>query len=227
MSECLMTQSRFSAILFDLDGTLVDSLRDIANAMNEVLAARHLPTHLLEAYKIFVGDGMRTLARRALPPALQDCDALREEVLREMKQCYESHWMKHPFPYAGIPELLQRLSTARVPMGILSNKPDAFTNRMVAHVFPDIDWACVRGAREDVPLKPAPHAALAIAAAWKLSPAAVLYVGDTATDMLTAANAGMPSVGVTWGFRDRAELLASGAGRIVEQPGEIAEWMGL
>jgi phosphoglycolate phosphatase len=223
MNAPLMTQPRFSAILFDLDGTLVDSLRDIADAMNDVLAARRLPTHPLDAYRIFVGDGMRTLARRVLPPTLADCDALREEVLREMKQLYDVAWMKHPFPYPGIPALLHRLSAARARMGVLSNKPDAFTQRMVAHVFPDIAWACVRGAREDVPLKPAPDAALAIAAAWGLAPTDVLYVGDTATDMLTATNAGMPSVGVTWGFRDRAELAANGAHWIVDHPDAIAD----
>jgi len=213
----MTTPARFSAVLFDLDGTLVDSLQDIAASMNRVLAHNQLPTHAPDAYKHFVGDGMETLVRRVLPGDRVDEDDLRARILQQMKRDYSDRWYDASAPYPGIRELLSDLQTRPLRLGVLSNKPDEFTTVMVEHFFPDTPWDTVRGALPGVPVKPAPDAVLLIAAEWGLAPSQILYVGDTCTDILTARNAGMPSVGVTWGFRDRAELETHGANWIIDE----------
>ncbi len=218
-----MPNATFSAVLFDLDGTLADSLRDIADAMNAALALHNLPTHPLTPYNHFVGDGVDQLASRVLPPHLRHDDALRASLVREMKTIYATTWRLHTVPYPGIPELLDSLATRGLRLGVLSNKPDPFTREMVAHVFPHVRWHAVRGARNGVPLKPAPDAALDILRDWSLLPTDILYVGDTATDMLTARNAAFHSVGVTWGFRDRQELQESGAHHLINHPLQLLD----
>jgi len=220
-----MNDTKCSGVLFDLDGTLVDSLRDIGDAMNAVLAARGLPEHSLDAYRVFVGDGMEVLARRALPESRRDTPDTVAALVAEMKREYATRWSHHANPYPGVREMIHTLRRTGLRLGVLSNKPDAFTREMVAHVFPDMEWDAVRGAREDVPLKPAPDAAREILRTWALSPEQVAYVGDTLTDMLTARNTGMPGIGVTWGFRDRAELEAHGAEIVVDHPTEILRWI--
>lgn len=216
-----------SAILFDLDGTLVNSLADIAASMNRVLERNGLPAHPEADYNHFVGDGMETLVQRVLPAEQAADPEFRTLILQQMKREYSDHWYHASAPYPGIEELLRILSTRSYKLGVLSNKPDEFTTVMVEHFFPEIGWDIVRGALPGVPVKPAPEAALAIAAQWGLAPETILYVGDTRTDILIARNAGMPSLGVTWGFRDRAELEAHGADWIVDRPSEIAEVLGV
>lgn len=216
-------KGKISAALFDLDGTLVDSLRDIAASMNEVLANRDYPVHPVDAYRIFVGDGLENLVRRVLPAGADPEPAMIQMLISEMKEAYAGHWKDHPHPYPGIREMLTDLQTGGIRLGILSNKPEAFTREMVAFVFPDIDFDTVRGAREGIPIKPAPDGAQAILEAWGLAPEQVLYAGDTNTDMQTGKNTGMFTVGVTWGFRDRRELEESGADAVVDHPLEIPE----
>lgn len=214
----------FAGMLFDLDGTLLNSLKDIANAMNTVLERNGYPAHPLKDYNHHVGDGMDTLARRVLP-AEADSET-RARIVREMKRQYSDSWYHWTAPYDGIHTLLHTLSALPLRLGVLSNKPDEFTTVIVEHFFPLTSWAAVRGARPGVPVKPAPDAALAIAAEWGLPPEQILFVGDTSTDVLTAVNAGMPCIGVTWGFRDRAELLRHGAKWIVDHPAEIPGLLG-
>lgn len=207
-----------SGMLFDLDGTLIDSLADIAAAMNLTLSRHGFAEHPVADYRYHVGDGMDMLVYRTLPETRREDAALRESLVRAMKRIYADQWHKQSAPYPGILPLLRRLQALPIRKGVLSNKPDEFTEVMVEHFFPEFAWDTVRGARPGVPVKPDPQAALDILAEWQVSPSRVLYVGDTRTDILTAKNAGMPAVGVTWGFRDREELAANGADWIIDTP---------
>jgi phosphoglycolate phosphatase len=206
------------AVLFDLDGTLADSLADLAHATNWALAQISCPTHPLEAYRRFVGDGARQLCARALPADKQD---FVDEVLQLMRQRYDAHCFDLTRLYPGIPELVAELHRRALKLAVLSNKPDDFTKRVIAHYFQPSPFDAVRGQLPDVPLKPDPAAALQIAGALSLPSAQWLYLGDTNTDMRTATAAGMTAVGVLWGFRDRKELTGSGAKYLVATPVEV------
>lgn len=207
----------YRAAIFDLDGTLIDSLRDIGEAMNRTLGTMGFPVHALEKYNYFVGDGVKQLVQRALPPDRQDEPTVMA-FLAAYRQDYGSTWKVHTRPYPGIPDVLQALVARGIPLGVLSNKPDAVTNRCVEYFFPDIPFIAVAGQKEDVPKKPDPTAALAIAAGMLLEPEVCVFVGDTATDMQTATAAGMFPAGVTWGFRPRAELVEHGARLLADRP---------
>jgi phosphoglycolate phosphatase len=209
-----------AAILFDLDGTLLDTLADLADSTNRCLARLGLPGHPVEAYRYFVGDGLTNLALRTLPVERRDPGTV--EALKDLfNRDYHEHWADRTRPYEGITGLLDALSALGRPMAILSNKPHAFTVEMVRHFFSAWKFAAVFGARDSHPRKPDPAAALEASAAMGLSPAQLLYAGDTGTDMETARNAGMFAVGVLWGFRPRAELLDSGAQALVSRPAEL------
>ena len=210
----------YRAIIFDLDGTLLDSLEDLADSMNHVLARQSFPVHAVEQYRYFVGDGIAELVRRVLPETQRDA-ALVAQNIQWMSAEYEQRWDKKTRPYAGIVEMLGELTEIGLRMAILSNKPDAFTKIMVPALLPGWNFAPILGARPGVPVKPDPQAALEIAAQLAISPADILYLGDTATDMLTANAAGMLAVGVAWGFRTVEELQQSGAQQIIHQPAEL------
>lgn len=217
----MMMKAHNRSILFDLDGTLVDSLQDIADSMNAVLHQQGHPVHPVEAYAVFVGDGMKQLAARALPPELREDSQTLSACVKDMKQEYSSRWSRHSAPYPGISEMLDALTSREIRMGILSNKPEAFTREMVTHFFPEIPFTTVRGAREGVPVKPDPTAPRDIVKEWRCSPDSVVYVGDTNTDMETGRAAGFRTIGVSWGFRDREELSAAGAHRVIDRPSEL------
>jgi phosphoglycolate phosphatase len=206
------------AVLFDLDGTLADSLADLANATNRALAQLGCPTHPPASYRYFVGDGARELCARALPANKQN---LVDETLRLMGEHYDAHCFDLTKLYPGIPELISALAERHSSLAVLSNKPDVFTKRMIAHYFNPSPFAVVRGQLPNVPLKPDPTAALRIAQELGVPPAQWLYLGDTNTDMRTASAAGMHPVGVLWGFRGREELVESGAEHIVAKPKEM------
>jgi phosphoglycolate phosphatase len=208
----------FRAILFDLDGTLADSLADLANATNWALAQLGCPTHSLENYRYFVGDGARQLCARALPADKQN---LVDDTLRLMRERYDAHCFDLTKLYEGIPDLISTLAERHFHLAVLSNKPDVFTKRMIAHYFNPSPFTVVRGQLLNVPLKPDPTAALQIAQELDVPPAQWVYLGDTNTDMQTARGAGMRAVGVLWGFRDREELVESGAEHIVTSPQEV------
>ncbi|MFZ5469506.1 MAG: HAD family hydrolase [Myxococcota bacterium] len=211
----------FRAVLFDLDGTLCDSLADIGDAVNFVLSRRGFATHSSDAYRRMIGEGVELLIRRALPPSAQDLVA---EVVEEYRHRYVEHFADKTVPYPGIPELLDALTERKVPIAVLSNKRDDFTAACMKALFARWPFAVVRGERPGVPRKPDPAAALEIAEKLDVPPAQVAFVGDTRIDMQTACAAGMWAVGVTWGFRDRAELVAHGARAVIEAPHEL---MGL
>lgn len=211
---------KYQAILFDLDGTLLDSLEDLADSMNQVLFRQNFPVHPIEQYKYFVGDGVRELTRRVLPEDQRDDVTVAANVGR-MEEEYSKRWNCKTRPYPGMEEALDGLTAAGTRLAVLSNKPDSFTKMMVPALLPRWNFHPVVGARQGVPVKPHPQAALEIAALMGIVPACFLYVGDTATDMRTANAAGMHAVGVTWGFRELDELLQNGARSIVNHPGDL------
>lgn len=208
------------AVMFDLDGTLLDTIEDLGNAMNNTLESLGFPTHDYAFYKKAVGDGAPQLTERSLPPPARTPEGIRQ-ALMIMRAEYEKRWACRTCPYAGIVALLSALHRKGIIMAVLSNKPDAKTRDCVAHFFPDTPFAIVRGAQDNMPLKPAPDAALAICRELTIPLDQWLYVGDTDTDMQTAVNAGLYGVGAAWGFRDREELLAYGAQTVIDTPGEL------
>lgn len=210
----------YEAIIFDLDGTLIDTIEDLANSMNYVLISRGFPAHDLTAYKYFVGAGMQNLVRQALPATERDTGTV-EECLKAMTAEYSQHLMEKTALYPGIPELLDALTARKTKMTILSNKPDQFTKTIVEKLLSPWHFELVAGSKENVPRKPDPTAALEIAKLLGIPPAKFLYLGDTGIDMQTATRAGMFPVGVLWGFRNREELLANGAKKLIGNPPDI------
>lgn len=210
----------FHAILFDLDGTLLDTLADIANAANAALLRLNLPTHPVDKYRRFVDDGAGCLAQRVLGQAGGDektVERCRQIIAEEYQKC----WADNTRPYPGMPELVAELSARGVPMAVLSNKPHDATMRVVEFFFPDKPFRVVRGARPGVPIKPDPAAALQIAAELRIEPQRFIYLGDTDTDMRTAVAAGMFAAGALWGFRTAEELCATGAQTLLKTPAEV------
>jgi len=206
------------ALIFDLDGTLADTLRDIMDAMNHALAARGLPVHGPDAYRSFVGEGASQLVRNALPPGR---DELVPELLAAYRAHYLAHLIVHTQPYPGIPELLSELQARGLPLAVLSNKPHELTTRVVAALFPGVPFAGVLGQRPDHPRKPDPAGALELCSALGHAPGDIALVGDTRTDMQTALAAGMIAIGVRWGFRDAPELTAHGAHHLIARPADL------
>jgi len=204
-------------VLFDLDGTLIYTLQDIADAMNRALRLHGLPEWTLDEYRYLVGDGAKILAQRAV----RERQELALSVQKEYQAYYETHTRVTSRPYEGVPEMLHALQERGLKLAVFSNKPDADTKNVVAHYFPQVKWSVVRGQMAGVPVKPDPTGALAAAQAMGVAPDEVLYLGDTATDMRCACNAGMHPVGVLWGFRKEDELRTSGAEAISAHPSEI------
>ena len=211
-------------VFFDLDGTLLDTIEDIGNSMNRVLNNHGYPTHEISRYKIFVGNGMPNLVRRALPKEANLSEKEVHGMIREMKSIFSDHWKHKSKLYPGIKELLTTLEKEGYLLGILSNKPHEFTITTVQHFLSDWDFKAVQGYDpEEYPLKPDPRALLSLMEKWDLKKEEVLYVGDSDVDIEVAINAGVTSVGVSWGFRGAKELLESGANFVVDRPEEILE----
>ena len=210
------------SILFDLDGTLLDTLDDLADAMNASLADEGLPTHAVDAYRYFVGDGVDMLARRSAGAAADD-PARFARLVAGQRRHYREGWKRKTRPYPGIDRMLAGLAARKANLAVLSNKPDDFTRLIIAEYFPGDPFIQVRGARGDVPRKPDPAGALAIARAVGVEPGGWLYLGDTDTDMKTAVAAGMRPLGAGWGFRPASELLGAGATAVLARPEAMLE----
>lgn len=205
------------AVIFDLDGTLVDSLRDIATLMNETLAAHALPTHPVEAYARFVGGGVSVLAERATAGIEVEITELTADFLSR----YRREPLRHTRPYEGIAALLTVLRERPLRLAVLSNKPHDLTRAITFGLFGEETFAAVLGHRDAFPKKPDPTTALALAKQLSAPPEACVFVGDTDIDVHTATRAGMRPVGVSWGFRPTSELLAAGAELVIEHPAEL------
>jgi phosphoglycolate phosphatase len=210
----------FDAVIFDLDGTLLDTLDDIADASNAVLRRHGYPPHPAASYRFFVGEGARNLVVRALPEDARDDDTV-DRLYEEFRSEYAKNWSEKTRPYDGVPELLDGLVARGLKMAVLSNKPDDFTRKCVSKLLGDWRFDAVLGHHDGVPAKPDPTGALNLARDLGVSPGRVLYLGDSAIDVETAIGAGMFPVGALWGFRPRDELEASGARAVIERPQDL------
>lgn len=207
-------------VIFDLDGTLLNTIGDLAVACNAVLAVRGLPQHSYEEYCHFVGNGIMRLVERALPEALRTEENV-ALVRADFVKYYTEHIDIYTKPYEGIPELMAELVRRGIRVAVASNKFQAGTEKLVRLFFPDVAFAAVLGQRPRIPLKPSPAIVEEILSTTSVAREKVLYVGDSGVDMETAAAAGVRSAGVTWGFRDRQELADAGAGWLVDKPDEL------
>ncbi|MCT7487956.1 HAD family hydrolase [Aliarcobacter cryaerophilus] len=205
-------------VIFDLDGTLLDSIEDIASSMNKVLESLQLPTHKIEDYKHFVGGGVDILVENALSNQSKE---IKDEVIKRFKIEYDGKLHSKTLPYDGIYELLDELKKLDINLAVLSNKPHEFTVSYVNHFFKNYNFKEIQGQKKDVPKKPDPKAALDIVKCLDSSCENTYFIGDTKIDMQTAKSANMTAIGVLWGFRDEKELRDFGADFIVSNPLEI------
>ena len=205
-------------VIFDLDGTLLDSIEDIASSMNKVLESLQLPTHKIEDYKHFVGGGVDILVENALS---NQSNEIKDEVIKRFKIEYDGKLHSKTLPYDGIYELLDELKKLDINLAVLSNKPHEFTVSYVNHFFKNYNFKEIHGQKKDVPKKPDPKAALDIVKCLDSSCENTYFIGDTKIDMQTAKSANMTAIGVLWGFRDEKELRDFGADFIVSNPLEI------
>lgn len=206
-------------VIFDLDGTLADTLPDLTDAVNYGLRALSLPSRPAEDVRTWIGEGLPVLCQRALMSAGSRMPP--DRLVPLVSGYYTQHRLDKSGPFPGIPELLDELTARQIPICVLSNKPHIHTAPIVKAMFPKWTFAAIEGYREELRKKPDPRTALEIVATLGLPADRVMLVGDSATDMKTAVNAGIIPVGATWGYRPREELLASGAQHLIDTPGEL------
>lgn len=211
-------------VIFDLDGTLVNTIADLADSVNHALQTLGYPAQPYEKFPYFVGNGIYKLIERALPPESRD-----EQTIRSVKAVFMDYYMLHNTDkstvYDGVGELLQALAGKGVALAIASNKVHEATVAMIARLFPGIGFACVLGQRDGVPTKPNPAIVAEILQTASATPSETLYVGDSGVDMQTAHNAGITAVGVTWGLRPVEELRQNAADIIIDSPMELLEYL--
>ena len=213
---------KYKAVLFDLDGTLIDTVDDIGDAANRVLSNRGFPMHPISTYYQFIGEGVKVLFTRALPQEKRNEDLI-NTCLKEFVEDYRHNYDVKSQLYDGISEMLNALNVRGLKLAILSNKPDPLTKDCVTSLLSNWDFDVVFGQRDSVPRKPNPQAALEIAEKLSISPSDFLYLGDTAIDMKTAVSAGMFPVGAAWGFRPLKELKENGARVIIGKPIQLLD----
>jgi len=212
--------SQIKAAIFDLDGTLINSLTDIALSMNKALEKLGYPTHEVQKYIDFIGSGAKHLAACAIEESKRQDDKEVEKLLGIYKEIYAKAYLDNTVAYEGIEDMLKTLSKD-IPVCVLSNKPNQDTKELVEIIFKDISFKYVYGQREGIPKKPDPFVVLQIAKELDLKPQEIMYVGDSGVDMQTGTRAEAVTVGVLWGFRGREELLENGAQHLVSSPEEI------
>ena len=211
-------------IIFDLDGTLLNTIADLAQSTNHALQALGYPTHPESDYNFMVGNGINKLFERALPKG----EKSEENVLRVRKEFvpyYDVHNADKSRPYPGIPELLAALKAEGIQTAVFSNKADAFCGKIIEHYFGPGSFSLVRGSRPGVPTKPDPAGVYSLMADLGAAPESTLFVGDSDVDILTGHNAGLPALGVLWGFRGEAELTAAGADALAAKPEDILAYL--
>ncbi|MGB3976309.1 MAG: HAD family hydrolase [bacterium] len=211
-----------SGVIFDLDGTLLDSIGDLVDAANIVLKTHGYPIHTIPAFKEMVGDGIHVLVQRMLPEEHRSLEEINKIVL-EMGSLYEKISRNKTVPFKGVPEVLDALKVLDMPMAILSNKPQIFMIEMVNELLPRWHFEPVWGVQDGRPKKPDPGAALAIAEGWGKQPSDCLFVGDSEPDIRTAKNAGMISVAVTWGFRSIERLAKESPDYLIHKPMDLLD----
>lgn len=215
----MKTSSKYDAVVFDLDGTLLDTLRDIADSVNVALENEGLEPHPVDRYRLMVGNGMDVLVERAIAGRLEGADSIARCQERARSE-YARRYNAATHPYDGIRPLLDELSARGVRMAVLSNKPHEYTVKII-HEYLEGYFEISRGARPDRPKKPDPTQALEILDAMGVAPAQAIMLGDSGGDMETAIRAGMIPVGVLWGFRGAEELRSSGATELIAKPVDL------
>ena len=212
----------YKAVVFDLDGTLVDSAADLGNAVNRVLKAHGFPVHDISRYQDFIGSGAEMMVKRALPDNSRE-DSILKECLSEFMNDYNENFDVDTVLYDGIPELLDHLSDKSIILTLLTNKPEQITLKLSESLLSVWDFKVVMGSSEGIPKKPDPTGAKLLLEKIGIQGSQTVYFGDSGIDMKTAVSSGMLPVGVLWGFRDREELETSGAKYIIEKPLDILE----
>lgn len=207
-------------IIFDLDGTLLNTLEDLADAANHVLAQHGLPTHPVDAYRYFVGNGMPTLIHRILPEGQKE-GALYETCFKEFLEYYTLHMHDKTSVYEGLTETLEQLQAKGIKLAVATNKVHTALKPLMDAYFPSIHWNALYGQRPGIPVKPDPQIVFDILEATHCTQEETLYLGDTNVDIATAHGADLKAVGVLWGYRPRTELEEAGADYIIETPEEI------
>lgn len=211
-------------VIFDLDGTLLNTIADLACSTNYALGKLGINAHPLESYPTFVGNGIRKLFERALPVSVRTPEMV-EKVRELFLPYYDAHNADLTTIYPGITELLKELQKKGVQLSVASNKYQSATEKLMEHYFPEIHFVSVLGQREGIPVKPDKGIILDTLNAAGVSAEETLYVGDSGVDMQTAKNGGVESVGVTWGFRPLSELEANGAQHIINKPSELLAYL--
>jgi phosphoglycolate phosphatase len=211
---------KFKSVIFDLDGTLVDTLEDISCSVNRALEDFHFPAHNKESYLPMIGWGWRKLCIQALPQ-----ESRNEEIVQQIFDTAFRYYKEAPAafskPYQGIPELLSALQQAKIKTAVLTNKLDSLAKNIIAELFPTGTFSAVFGEREGIPRKPDPAAVWEILMELDSAPRENIFVGDSEVDIETAKAAGCHAVGVSWGFRDRSVLEQAGAERIIDKPNDL------
>lgn len=214
---------KFDIVIFDLDGTLLNTIGDLAASVDYVMRSRNLPEHTDAEYRQMVGGGIKRLVERALPKELAANEEYVEDCVTQFRRYYVDNIDRHTVPYEGMHELLHDLSKEGVAVAVASNKFQHGTDRLIAKFFSDIDFVAVEGNRDGAPLKPDPEIIFNILHKGDFDPSRAIMVGDSGIDIRTAAAAGIASVGVAWGFRFAEELFEAGARRVVTTIDELRE----
>ncbi len=214
---------KITAVIFDLDGTLINSLEDLAESSNEVLTKYGFEGHPIESYKKFIGNGIRQLVKNAAPANTEE--SLIDDILRDLRSIYNKNYINKTLPYDNIQSMLEKLKELNIKMAVCSNKPNSMTNEIVQKLLGKDYFGVIFGEREGVPRKPDPASLLEAAKYLEVEPERTIYLGDSGGDMICARKAEMIAVGVLWGFRERDELIDCGAQILLSNPMELVEYI--
>lgn len=209
------------AVLFDLDGTLVDSLTDLADGVNRAIAKKGFQTHPVDAFKYFVGDGIPKMIERALPENRRDSNTV-NEIKKDFLEYYSLHYADNTYAYKGMPELVTTLKEQGFIVAVVTNKQQDMADEVVKSLYGDA-FDLIFGKRDGIPAKPDPTAALMAMEQLGVTPKECIFIGDSGMDVATAVNSGAVPVGELWGFRQKDELLKNGAKYIINKPEELLD----